>query len=79
MIGEGPALALLDKALGFSRAQETDAYLNGQDLGLTRFTGNIIHQNVLHTNLVLHVRAMEGKRLGERPPMTSATKASERR
>ena len=64
MIGEGPALALLDKALGFSRAQETDAYLNGQDLGLTRFTGNIIHQNVLHTNLVLHVRAMEGKRLG---------------
>ena len=64
MIGEGPALALLDKALGYSRAQETDVYLSAQDLALTRFAGNAIHQNVSHANVTLHVRAAEGKRLG---------------
>lgn len=64
MIGEGTALALLEKGLGYSKAQETDLYLSGQDLGLTRFAGNAIHQNVYHSNVVLNIRAVEGKRVG---------------
>ena len=64
MIGESAALALLEKALALSQAQETDVYLSGQDLGLTRFANNVIHQNVFHSNLTLNIRAVEGKRLG---------------
>ncbi len=64
MIGEGAAFALLEKGLGYSQAQETDLYLSGQDLGLTRFAGNAIHQNVFHSNVVLNIRAVEGKRVG---------------
>ena len=64
MMGEVAALALLKKGLGYSQAQETDLYLSGQDLGLTRFAGNAIHQNVFHSNAVLNIRAVEGKRVG---------------
>ncbi len=64
MIGEAAALELLEKALALSGAQETDVYLNSQDLGLTRFANNAIHQNVSHSNLTLSIRAVEGKRLG---------------
>ena len=53
MIGETAALALLERALAFSNAPETDLYLSGQDLALTRFAGNAIHQNVAHSNVTL--------------------------
>ena len=33
-VGREAALALLDRALGYSQAQETDIYLSAQDLGL---------------------------------------------
>ncbi len=64
MIGEDAALTLLERALSFSAAQQTDVYLSSQDLGLTRFAGNAIHQNVSHSNVTLNIRAVEGKRLG---------------
>ena len=64
MIGENAALRLLDRALTLSTAQETDIYLSSQDLGLTRFAGNAIHQNVSHSNVTLNIRAVEGKRVG---------------
>ena len=64
MMGQEAALALLDKALGYSRAQETDIYLSVQDLGLSRFAGGAIHQNVAHGDIVLNVRSVAGKRLG---------------
>ncbi|MBT99599.1 MAG: hypothetical protein CL902_13390 [Dehalococcoidia bacterium] len=64
MLGREAALALLDKALGYSKAQQTDIYLNSQDLGLSRFAGGAIHQNVAHGNVVLNVRSVVGKRLG---------------
>lgn len=64
MTGEVAALSLLEKGLWYSNAQETDIYLSGQDLGLTRFAGNAIHQNVYHSNVVLNIRAVEGKRVG---------------
>ena len=64
MIGEAAALNLLERALSLSTAAETDVYLSSQDLGLTRFAGNAIHQNVSHSNVTLNIRAVEGKRLG---------------
>ena len=64
MIGEDAALCLLERALTLSNAQETDVYLSSQDLGLTRFAGNAIHQNVSHSNVTLNIRAVEGQRLG---------------
>ena len=64
MMGRKAALALLDKALSYSKAQETDIYLNALDLGLSRFAGGAIHQNVAHGNVVLNVRSVVGNRLG---------------
>ena len=64
MIGEDTALNLLDRSLSLSGAEQTDIYLSSQDLGLTRFAGNAIHQNVSHSNVTLNIRAVEGQRLG---------------
>ena len=64
MMGPEAALVLLEKALGYSKAQETDIYLSAQDLGLSRFAGGAIHQNVAHSNIVLNIRSVTGKRLG---------------
>ena len=63
-MGETAALALLDKALSYSKAQETDIYLSAQGLGLSRFAGGAIHQNVAHSDITLNIRAVAGKRLG---------------
>ena len=63
-MGRDAALALLDRALGYSKAQETDIYLSAQDLGLSRFAGGAIHQNVSHGDAVLNVRSVAGRRLG---------------
>ena len=63
-MGETAALALLDKALSYSKAQETDIYLSAQGLGLSRFAGGAIHQNVAHNDITLNIRAVAGKRLG---------------
>ena len=40
MLGREKALALLDKALAYSKAEQIDIYLNSQDLGLSRFDGD---------------------------------------
>ena len=64
MMGHEAVLALLEKALSYSKAQETDIYLNAQDLGLSRFAGGAIHQNVAHSNIVLNIRSVTGKRIG---------------
>ena len=64
MMGQKAALRLLDKALGYSKAQETDVYLSAQELGLSRFASGAIHQNVAHGNVMLNIRSVAGKRLG---------------
>ncbi|MDA1127992.1 MAG: TldD/PmbA family protein [Chloroflexi bacterium] len=64
MMGRQAALALLDKALSYSKAQETDIYLSAQNLGLSRFAGGEIHQSVAHGDVVLNIRSVAGKRLG---------------
>ena len=44
--------------------READAYLSVQDLSLTRFASNDIHQNVSHGNAQLHIRVVVGQRQG---------------
>ena len=64
MIGRDRCQAVLEKAMGLSKAEQADFYLNVQEQGLTRFANNVIHQNVSHSDAQLHIRATVGKRLG---------------
>ncbi len=64
MIGPEQCETILQRALAQSRAEEVDFYLSAQELGLTRYAINAIHQNVSHGNAQLHIRAVVGRRLG---------------
>jgi predicted Zn-dependent protease len=64
MIGPERAKEILQQALALSKAEQTEALLLAQDLELTRFANNIIHQNVAETDTTLTVRAVLGKRRG---------------
>jgi predicted Zn-dependent protease len=64
VIGREECEAILGRALSLSTAQEADFFLNVQELALTRFAGNTIHQNVSHASAQLHIRAVMGQRLG---------------
>ena len=64
MMGREAALALLEKALGYSKAEDTDIYLNAQDLGLSRFAGGASQQNGAHGEITRSIRSVAGKRLG---------------
>ena len=64
MIGREQCDAILDRAVGLAGPGDADFYLSAQDLGLTRFAGNSVHQNVAHSDAQLHVRAAAGRRLG---------------
>ena len=65
MIGEAQAKAILERALGYSRADQTEALLLAGENNLTRFANSAIHQNVAGQNATLHVRAVLGKRIGQ--------------
>ena len=56
--------ALLDRALAHSRREQTEALYLGQDLALTRFATNQIHQNVREHDAKLQVRVIDGDRIG---------------
>ena len=64
MIGQDRCLAVLSQALDSSQLGEMEAYLLINDLGLTRFASNIIHQSVSHSNAELHIRVAVGQRQG---------------
>ena len=68
MIGREACEAVLQRALNAGETGnggwDIEAYLVVQDLGLTRFAANTIHQNVSHGNAQLHVRAVQGRRQG---------------
>ena len=64
MIGPERAKEILGQALQASKAEQTEVMLFAQDMELTRFANNIIHQNVAETNTTLTVRAVMGKRRG---------------
>ena len=60
MIGEELCQTILNQALSLSDVDEVEAYLSGQDLALTRFANNGIHQNVVHGDAQLNIRAVIG-------------------
>ena len=79
MIGREASEAVLQRALeadvspvipakagihGDSGSWDTEAYLVVQDLGLTRFAANTIHQNVSHGNAQLYIRVAQEHRQG---------------
>ena len=64
MISEDRSEAILRYALSECEADASDVYLQAQDLSLTRFAANSIHQNVSHSNAQLHIWAVAGRRVG---------------
>ncbi|MFB3097505.1 MAG: TldD/PmbA family protein, partial [Dehalococcoidia bacterium] len=64
MIGEERCQGILLQALNLSGVDEVEAYLSGQDLALTRFANNAIHQNVVHGDTQLNIRAVIGHQQG---------------
>ncbi len=64
MIGEERGRKFLQQALDLSGVDEVEAYLSGQGLALTRFANNGIHQNVVHGDTQLNIRAVIGHRQG---------------
>jgi len=55
---------LLDRALAHSTAQHAEALVLAQDLALTRFATNRIHQNVREHDATLQVRVIDKHRIG---------------
>lgn len=64
MIGRERCEALLRQALNQPHVEEADAYLVVQELGLTRFAANAIHQNVSHSNAQINIRVVISQRQG---------------
>jgi len=64
MRGEKETHAILERVLGLSKADQTEALFRGQDSYLTRFANSYIHQNVSESNAELRVRVAIGKRVG---------------
>ena len=65
MIGQDRCEAVLSQVLNQPNIKEADAYLLIQDLNLTRFASNDIHQSVSHSNAQIHIRVVVGKRQGQ--------------
>jgi PmbA protein len=55
---------LARRVLGFSGADQTEVIVAGANDELTRFTHNMVHQNVAVTDVSIRVRAILGKRTG---------------
>ncbi len=55
---------ILDRALGASDADATEALYMGEDSALTRFANNQIHQNVREHDASLQVRVIDADRIG---------------
>ena len=60
MMGEEACRDVLRQALELSGVDDLEAYVSVQDLALTRFALNGIHQNVTQSDAVLHLRAVAG-------------------
>ena len=56
--------ALLDRALAHATSQHVEALVIAQDLALTRFATNRIHQNVREHDATLQVRVVDHDRIG---------------
>ena len=73
MIGKEDALKVLEKVVSFSKNFEVSAFLSAEDLSLTRYYENHIHQNLRRHNQTLTVRVVRGKRSGVFQPISLMT------
>ena len=64
LLGRDEALAICERGLAGSEADETEINLLAVSEGLTRFADNHIHQNVAETDFGVIVRAALGNRAG---------------
>ena len=64
MLGKQKCLEVLNKALQFSSADQTEAKIVGENFNLTRFANSTIHQNLNRINSELQVRVVFGKKMG---------------
>ena len=64
MIGKAKLKAIADSVLSAAQADQTEVLVAGQDLALTRFAANNIHQNVSETDVSVRVRSVVGKKIG---------------
>ncbi|MBE0636034.1 TldD/PmbA family protein [Candidatus Bipolaricaulota bacterium] len=64
MIGKAKLKAIADTVLSAAQADQTEVLVAGQDLALTRFAANNIHQNVSETDVSVRVRSVVGKKIG---------------
>lgn len=64
MLGKEQAMEILEKALSYSEADQTQVTIGVADTSLTRFAGNVIHQNVAEVDADIQVKAVIGKKIG---------------
>ncbi len=64
LLGRDEAMAICERALAASRADETEVNLLAAAEGLTRFADNHIHQNVAETNYHVIIRAAFENQVG---------------
>ncbi|MBM2826798.1 MAG: TldD/PmbA family protein [Dehalococcoidia bacterium] len=64
MLEERQIRSILEAALAYSKAEQTEVSLHAGDSALTRFANNYIHQNVAESTASIIVRAVLGKRVG---------------
>ncbi|MBI9043791.1 MAG: TldD/PmbA family protein [Anaerolineaceae bacterium] len=57
-------LDLLNNLIKMSPADETEVVFQASDYGLTRYAGNVIHQNMSEQDAIVSVRVAEGQKLG---------------
>jgi predicted Zn-dependent protease len=65
MLGREKVKGIIDEALSYSTAEETQVSLFVWDSFLTRFANSYIHQNMGEGNTTVEIRAINEKRVGE--------------
>ena len=68
---------IASRALGASKAPETEVLLTGGHEALTRFAGNIIHQNMTREDIEISLRVADGGRTGRASTNRTDTDALE--
>jgi predicted Zn-dependent protease len=64
LIGKEDTLKVLEKVVSYAKNFEASASLRAEDLSLTRYYQNHIHQNLRRHNQTMTVRVVRGKRSG---------------
>ncbi|MFA6654216.1 MAG: metallopeptidase TldD-related protein, partial [Bacillota bacterium] len=64
MIGKEDAFKVLDRVLSYGEGVDIAAHLTSEDISLTRYARNQIHQNLRRENCHLTVTAVKGKKVG---------------